>query len=81
MSPSIVSLQLYLEDRQLITYRDSENLQIVVSKDYARRTTLTEFFHTNITNEKATSLTYRDFPSYFVWNANEWIGFLESKRM
>ncbi|XP_022891761.1 uncharacterized protein LOC111406602 [Olea europaea var. sylvestris] len=68
ISPSVVSLQLHIEDAQLVTYNETDDLSEVINKYSIQRTMLTEFFRMNISNEKARTLLYKDFPTYFVWN-------------
>ncbi|XP_022893735.1 uncharacterized protein LOC111408164 [Olea europaea var. sylvestris] len=68
ISPSVVSLQLHIEDAQLVTYNETDDLSEVINKDSIQRTMLTECFRMNISNEKARTLLYKDFPTYFVWN-------------
>ncbi|KAL5556293.1 hypothetical protein UlMin_038529 [Ulmus minor] len=66
--PSVISLQLHLEDNQLVTYRKYDNLTTVVRRDDTHRTMLTEFFQMNLRNEKAKTLLYKQFPQQFVWD-------------
>ena len=42
--PSIISLELHLENKQLVTCRRSDNLARIVTRDDTHRTMLTEFF-------------------------------------
>ncbi|KAL5581039.1 hypothetical protein UlMin_013481 [Ulmus minor] len=66
--PSVISLQLHLENNQLVTYRRSYDLARIVTMDDTHRTMLTEFFRMNITNKKAKTLLYREFSKHFVWD-------------
>ncbi|XP_060965525.1 uncharacterized protein LOC115712693 [Cannabis sativa] len=66
--PSVLPLQLHLEDSQLITYNKSDNLTKVITCEFLTRTMLTEFFKMNATNKKAKTLLYKEFPEHFVWN-------------
>ncbi|XP_022853255.1 uncharacterized protein LOC111374750 [Olea europaea var. sylvestris] len=69
MSPVVICLQLYTEDAQMATYNESDDLSKVINREFIHRTMLTEFFKMNISDEKARNLLYKEFPTYFVWNA------------
>ncbi|KAL5582136.1 hypothetical protein UlMin_014578 [Ulmus minor] len=44
MYPSVITLQLHLEDKQLITFRKSEYVEKVINNDFSSRSMLTEYF-------------------------------------
>lgn len=64
--PSVITLQLHLEHKQLITFKRSDNLNKVINNDFALRSMLTEYFRLNKTNVIAKALLYKQFPEYFV---------------
>ncbi|PON70500.1 DNA helicase Pif1-like [Trema orientale] len=66
--PAVISLQLHLEDNQMITYRETDNLSKVIDSDITTRSMLTEFFKMNATGKENRNLLYRDFPEFFVWD-------------
>ncbi|XP_022868278.1 uncharacterized protein LOC111387902 [Olea europaea var. sylvestris] len=70
ISPTIISLQLHTKDAQTVTYKETYDLSKVINKDFVYRTMLKEFFRMNISNEKAKTLLYKDFPTYFVWDTS-----------
>ncbi|XP_022854652.1 uncharacterized protein LOC111375962 [Olea europaea var. sylvestris] len=68
---TVYTLQLHIKDHQHVTYNNKDDLSIIIGNEYTRRTMLTEFFRMNEANKFARTLLYRDFPTHFVWNANE----------
>ncbi|KAK3222064.1 hypothetical protein Dsin_009089 [Dipteronia sinensis] len=73
--PSVITLQLHLEDRQIISFQKSDNLTHIMNNDFKSKTMLTEFFNINRNNDKAKKLLYKEFPEHFVWNKRDkiWI--------
>jgi hypothetical protein len=71
MCPTVYSLQLHIENHQQVTYNNEDNLSTIVENENTRKTMLTEFFRMNEVNDFARTLLYRDFPTYFVWNAHK----------
>ncbi|XP_071924924.1 uncharacterized protein [Coffea arabica] len=69
MHPSVIHLQLHLENCQPLNFRQDQDLRDVVRNRFAKRTMLTEFFYMNSTNSLARNLkcTYKEFPEHFVW--------------
>ena len=51
--PAVYSLQLHLEDKQLVTFKKSDRLSNVLRSDLSSKTMLTEFFTLNKFNKKA----------------------------
>ena len=66
--PSVISLQLHLENNQFITYKKSDDLTKVITRDDTCKTMLIEYFEMNVRNEKAKTLLYKEFPEHFVWD-------------
>ncbi|XP_022874161.1 uncharacterized protein LOC111392984 [Olea europaea var. sylvestris] len=54
----------------MVTYKETDDSSKVINQDFVHRTMLTEFFRMNISNEKAKTLLYKDFPTYFVWDTS-----------
>ncbi|KAL5542376.1 hypothetical protein UlMin_010086 [Ulmus minor] len=69
--PSVYTLQLHLENQQLITFKKTDKLDRIINNDFASRSMLTKYFNMNKTNEKAKSLLYNQFPEHFVWNQRD----------
>ncbi|KAL5560737.1 hypothetical protein UlMin_036948 [Ulmus minor] len=69
--PSVYTLQLHLENQQLITFKKTDKLNRIIDNDFASRSMLTEYFNMNKTNEKAKALLYNQFPEHFVWNQRD----------
>lgn len=51
--PTVMSLQLHLEDQQLNSFRKYDNLARIINDDSSSRTMLTEYFRMNQTNKEA----------------------------
>ncbi|KAL5568507.1 hypothetical protein UlMin_025082 [Ulmus minor] len=69
--PSVYTLQLHLENQQLITLQKTDKLNRIIDNDFASRSMLTEYFNMNKTNQKAKTLLYNQFPEHFVWNQRD----------
>ncbi|KAL5539169.1 hypothetical protein UlMin_042948 [Ulmus minor] len=69
--PSVYTLQLHLENQQLITFKKIDKLNRIIDNDFASRSMLTEYFNMNKTNQKAKKLLYNQFPKHFVWNQRD----------
>lgn len=69
MSPSIIDLQLHLENYQCIIYKEFDGLEEIVKNDYYKKSMSTEYFCMNISNSKAKTFLYREFSEHFVWNS------------
>jgi len=69
MNPSVIALQLYLENYQSIPYKEFDDLEEIVKKDHYKKSMLTEYFWMSISNSKAKTLLYKEFPEHFVWNS------------
>ena len=69
-SPSIVRLQCHLPDQQHVQFNPStDQLEMVITSNKARRTTLTEFFHLCQTHPDETrNLPYDQAPQKFIWD-------------
>ena len=65
--PSVITLQLHLEHKQLITFQKYDNLEKVINNSFALKSMLTEYFHMNKIDAKAKTLLYKQFPEYYVW--------------
>ena len=68
MRPAVVALQLHLEHKQPVTFRNSDDLSNIISNEFVAKTMLTEYFTTNKANNAATKYLYNEFPEFFVWD-------------
>ncbi|KAG5537194.1 hypothetical protein RHGRI_024582 [Rhododendron griersonianum] len=70
MQPSVIALQLHLQNCQIVGFRKSTNLDSVADSEFFSRTMLTQFFHMNKYNSiaKKGKFLYKDFPTAFVWS-------------
>ncbi|KAG5541509.1 hypothetical protein RHGRI_021364 [Rhododendron griersonianum] len=70
MQPSVIALQLHLENCQVVGFRKTTNLDSVADSEFFSRTMLTQFFSMNMHNKKAKKgkYLYKDFPTEFVWS-------------
>jgi hypothetical protein len=65
--PSVLQLQLHLENMHMVSYNDKENINDVISRDGTDRSMLTAYFEANNLDEKARGILYRDFPEHYTW--------------
>ena len=56
ISPSVLQLQLHLENMQTIAFKEGDSLHDVVSRPASSRTMLTEYFKMNQVDRKSTRL-------------------------
>ncbi|KAK9155164.1 hypothetical protein Sjap_002644 [Stephania japonica] len=66
--PSVITLQLHLDGKQMVSFGDCDMLEDVVNNDIKCASMLTEYFALNKVDEFARSLLYRQIPEYYVWN-------------
>ncbi|XP_010527539.1 PREDICTED: uncharacterized protein LOC104804874 [Tarenaya hassleriana] len=66
--PPVQRLSIHLENQQSLIYKDSQDLESVLSQPRAKRTMFTAWMETNTKDSEAKQLTYLQFPSKFVWN-------------
>ena len=65
---AVQSLDVHLEHQQRVIFQDGQ-AEAVVAKDEPR-TTRTELFKTNATDDTAKQYLYHEFPEHFTWNQN-----------
>jgi hypothetical protein len=65
--PSVLQLQLHLENMHMVSYNGKENISNVISRDGTDRSMLTAYFEKNNIDEKARGILYRDFPEHYTW--------------
>ncbi|KAG5565565.1 hypothetical protein RHGRI_001468 [Rhododendron griersonianum] len=70
MHPSVIALQLHLENYQIVGFKKSTKLNSIADSEFFSRTMLTQFFHMNKYNKDAKKgkFLYKDFPVAFVWS-------------
>ncbi|XP_010480490.1 PREDICTED: uncharacterized protein LOC104759239 [Camelina sativa] len=66
--PALLRLSLHLRDQQPVTYSADQSLESVISRPGIDRTMFTEWMKTNKTDSFARTLTYAQFPLWYVWN-------------
>ena len=71
MKPSVLRLQLHLENGQSIVYNPNEPGAQEIALEQFRKTMLTEYFEANVLLEGAAEVHYRHFPVHFVWVAKD----------
>ncbi|KAH7522014.1 hypothetical protein FEM48_Zijuj07G0093000 [Ziziphus jujuba var. spinosa] len=69
MHPHVMTLQIHLENKQMMSFKNSVNLQSVVNNDFFAKTMLTEYFVMNRVNVNSRQLLYREFPAHYVWSS------------
>jgi len=65
--PSVLQLQLHLPNMQFVIIEESKNLEDVIHRPSATRTTLMEYFNMNCADSFARTLLYREFPEHYRW--------------
>ncbi|XP_028551783.1 uncharacterized protein LOC114579918 [Dendrobium catenatum] len=68
MYPSVCNLQLHLEEKQPIYYKDNQNLLDILKINIKKKTMLTEFFNLNEIDSEARKYLYREIPEKYVWD-------------
>lgn len=66
--PSVERLAIHLEDEQMVTYEESENLQQILNRN---NTMLNGWFRLNLSDPTARNYTYTEIPKYYIWNKKE----------
>ncbi|XP_060676004.1 uncharacterized protein LOC125421033 [Ziziphus jujuba] len=69
MHPHVMTLQIHLENKQMMSFKNSVNLQSIVNNDFFAKTMLTEYFVMNRVNVNSRQLLYREFPAHYVWSS------------
>ncbi|KAD4180097.1 hypothetical protein E3N88_28688 [Mikania micrantha] len=64
-NPAVQVLSVHLENVQNMTFRDNDDLHNIVSNNYARKTTLTEWLRNNCVDESGRHLRYIDYLSEY----------------
>jgi hypothetical protein len=68
--PSVERMPVHLPDDNCIVYETNTNIASVASKEFLRRTMLTEWFVANQNDRSGRDLTYCEFPSKWRWEAS-----------
>jgi hypothetical protein len=66
-SPPVMQLQLHLENMHMVSFKEGQDIQRVVSREGVEKSMLTEYFEANRLHEEARSILYRDFPEWYTW--------------
>jgi hypothetical protein len=67
VSPSVLQLQLHLENMQSVTFNEGDNLEDVISRDSSSNTMLTQYFKMNKVDPYARNFLYKEFPEFYRW--------------
>ncbi|GAA0178533.1 hypothetical protein LIER_42173 [Lithospermum erythrorhizon] len=81
MFPSVVQLQVHLPNFQTIQFEDDPDLEDIIQDGRLKKTIFTELFETNRTDPEAKkcNFLYKEFPKYYVWNA-QWRAWTTRKK-
>jgi hypothetical protein len=81
-NPAVQLLAVHLEGKQNITFKDKSKLHQLISNQFIKKTTLTEWLLTNACDPSGRHLTYLDFLLEFWWEATgkRWIRRLSNKK-
>lgn len=66
--PPVQRLSVHLENENNITYDENANMTNILSEEFLRRTTLTQWFVANQMYPEARTLTYCDFPKKWCYD-------------
>ncbi|XP_010431521.1 PREDICTED: uncharacterized protein LOC104715846 [Camelina sativa] len=66
--PAVQRLTLHLREQQPVTYSAEQSLDSVIARPGIDRTMFTEWMKMNETDPFARTLTYTQFPQWYVWN-------------
>ncbi|XP_071677145.1 uncharacterized protein [Lolium perenne] len=69
VSPSVLQLQLHLENMHPVAFKACENLEDVVARPTSSKSMLTEYFEMNRKFPAARKWLYREFPEHYRWIA------------
>ncbi|XP_044450928.1 uncharacterized protein [Triticum aestivum] len=69
--PSVERLTFHQENKQLVIFPDSRNLDEIIRHPRSGVTMFTEWMETNKKHEDARELTYSEFPTKWTWNHTE----------
>jgi hypothetical protein len=69
VSPSVLQLQLHLENMHTVAFKAYENLEDVVARPNSSKSMLTEYFEMNRKFPGARKWLYREFPEHYRWIA------------
>ncbi|XP_058783041.1 uncharacterized protein LOC131657689 [Vicia villosa] len=69
--PSDERLSFHLENEQIVTFSDNDRIDHVVNKEKSQHSKFLTWMDANRKYPEAKELTYREFPSKFVWNQRE----------
>ncbi|GJS72866.1 ATP-dependent DNA helicase PIF1 [Tanacetum coccineum] len=66
--PSVMSLQIYLPNKQFVTFEKDVVLTDILENERNKRSMLTAFFELNQTDIEARQHLYKDIPKFYTWN-------------
>ncbi|KAM3376292.1 hypothetical protein P3S68_015007 [Capsicum galapagoense] len=68
--PAVERLPFHLQGENTIVFEEEERPKNIIRRPNAVKTKFTEWFTTNQKNDDARELTYSEFPTHWVWDAN-----------
>ncbi|KAI7727414.1 hypothetical protein M8C21_025563, partial [Ambrosia artemisiifolia] len=71
IQPTVLTLQLHLPDKQMVTFTEKSNMRNVVKKERNKKTMLTAFFEENRLHPEARNHLYKDFPKHYTWSTKK----------
>ena len=67
IDPSVLQLQLHLENMQTVAFKEGDNLEDVVNRPSSSSTMLTEYFKMNQVDPYAKNFLYKEFREFYRW--------------
>ena len=71
MKPSVLRLQLHLENGQSVVYNPNEPDAQEIALEQSKKTMLIGYFEANLQLEGVAEIHYRHFPVHLFWVAKE----------
>ncbi|KAM3309424.1 hypothetical protein P3S67_011168 [Capsicum chacoense] len=68
--PAVERLPFHLQGENTIVFEEEERPENIIRRPNAVKTKFTKWFTTNQKNDDARELTYSEFPTHWVWDAN-----------
>ncbi|XP_020272658.1 uncharacterized protein LOC109847832 [Asparagus officinalis] len=69
--PTVERLPFHLPDQQSMIFKDSDDLNEIIDNIHAKKSKFISWMEANKLYDESKTLTYSEFPSHFVWLANE----------
>ncbi|XP_020254383.1 uncharacterized protein LOC109831471 [Asparagus officinalis] len=69
--PAVERLPFHLPDQQSMIFKDSDDLNEIIDNIHAKKSKFISWMEANKLYDESKTLTYSEFPSHFVWLADE----------